>query len=1405
MTNLTRPIDPLYTPYVPRYATSADWALENPILRQGEEGWDIDKRQSKRGDGRTRWNDLPFPSSGSGTPAFEGKVVTYTPLGDGTDETTPLQSAANSAAALIPAAGTGMGNYNDGRPRPRLVIPPGYRIKFTSLTIHEGVDLWMEGSALAFVSSRNYNGERLRLGRRGYNMVGCDHRGLLVVPDSADYGDPMGVVTATGSSQSTVASYGIAAINFQSGKIHVAGSQGSTFAVADIAAYGGRANAGIGAYKQWYVGPAQGKFAFAVILEDVSDGTESWNNQAQVWLQNAGGWGSLQGNIAGVLLWCRHSNFNSPPVQGWTFYSPCFQMGAAASYNAWSAGENLATADAYICRRSGGWAYKLVQNGTCGSTAPHLIPNGKTVGSVITDGGAKWYVEGPAGSFDMLCWNAGHNIRVVGATYLETGQYGVQFIGPHLGSRICWESAESLPDDAEFFRDHGAPLVPWNTNLGRIGNNVVEFTGEFYGITGASIRHFEISDLHLRAAEGANGVYVRGMVFNGVIGWVASIAETASEGLRITSRGIVGAGDTGLHGAAVLVDAREFKRHQFLFDSADEDFPPVVFIPLDAAGNMVDSTYPGTPAIQTSDASWQSAAINYPQTGLREAWVTCSESVAYIMVRMGAYTGRPLRGIRVRSFPGRQRHYKNSGFVEKFPRQGRACPGTPVRMLGLAKGEIIQNISSVGAYASVIGWQVTSGGSLAPAWTSGQTVYKGQPMSDGTNIYVANADGTTAGANLAGDTGVAWTLYDTLATIAPLYGAASPTDIALTGLAVAVYDNSGVALTADSNLDGIPNGATATNWGTVSNITLIDTVRSFGWLHREQFASAQAGGYYQNFPVTTVAGHSYWLFMRLTGASMSNCHHLSLEPQQSIGTGSLVNLHGGSSFDTYGFYVPPEFIHYDYNHAGGWIAPGGTTTNPADCSDTYEWCARIDNATAGLQNVRTQIGPASLSGIYPAYGEACIAEFYAVDLTAIEAANSAINFSGKTARQVYDTLLPLLRKVPPALLQLTDTATGQTRTFTAYYGGWKMDGSVLDAGFGSYTDEQAQDAVGATLTDTATINFTYNAAAASITADVKDASLGTVKLGGDITTAGKALLGDADAAAQRSTLGLGTAATLNVPATGDATSDQVVKGSDTRLTDARAPTAHNQTASTITDFAEAVDGRVAALLVQGSNITLTYNDTANTLTVAATGGSSDLLGAYAFAALPAASSNSGKYAWVTDVGYYNGSLWRSNGTIWRPTDARILLHRISAPDSLPAGAEGIREQVQIPAGVLITGSWISTDLVAQKSGTSELMSARLRLGTAGTTADQAIASLPALLTSTNRVTSARMDARIASDTTAKVWVIGSQTPYGVTTALPTTPTISSVSGNALYLSFTTAFSASTETGTLENLSIYLER
>lgn len=70
-----------------------------------------------------------------------------------------------------------------------------------------------------------------------------------------------------------------------------------------------------------------------------------------------------------------------------------------------------------------------------------------------------------------------------------------------------------------------------------------------------------------------------------------------------------------------------------------------------------------------------------------------------------------------------------------------------------------------------------------------------------------------------------------------------------------------------------------------------------------------------------------------------------------------------------------------------------------------------------------------------------------------------------------------------------------------------------------------------------------------------------------------------DKADIRSGIGLGSAALLNAASSGNASSTQVVKGDDTRLSDARTPTAHTHTASAVTDFSSAVDARIAAASV----------------------------------------------------------------------------------------------------------------------------------------------------------------------------------------------------------------------------------
>lgn len=66
-----------------------------------------------------------------------------------------------------------------------------------------------------------------------------------------------------------------------------------------------------------------------------------------------------------------------------------------------------------------------------------------------------------------------------------------------------------------------------------------------------------------------------------------------------------------------------------------------------------------------------------------------------------------------------------------------------------------------------------------------------------------------------------------------------------------------------------------------------------------------------------------------------------------------------------------------------------------------------------------------------------------------------------------------------------------------------MSGTTLNAAGGSYTNEEAQDAVGSILADTATIDFTYDDATPQISAIVKDASISTAKIIDDAVTLAK--------------------------------------------------------------------------------------------------------------------------------------------------------------------------------------------------------------------------------------------------------------------------------------------------------------
>lgn len=52
-----------------RRGNSESWLISNPILAEGEPGYDTDVRSMKIGDGVTRWAGLPFSSGAEGQPS----------------------------------------------------------------------------------------------------------------------------------------------------------------------------------------------------------------------------------------------------------------------------------------------------------------------------------------------------------------------------------------------------------------------------------------------------------------------------------------------------------------------------------------------------------------------------------------------------------------------------------------------------------------------------------------------------------------------------------------------------------------------------------------------------------------------------------------------------------------------------------------------------------------------------------------------------------------------------------------------------------------------------------------------------------------------------------------------------------------------------------------------------------------------------------------------------------------------------------------------------------------------------------------------------------------------------------------------------------------------------------------
>lgn len=165
--------------------------------------------------------------------------------------------------------------------------------------------------------------------------------------------------------------------------------------------------------------------------------------------------------------------------------------------------------------------------------------------------------------------------------------------------------------------------------------------------------------------------------------------------------------------------------------------------------------------------------------------------------------------------------------------------------------------------------------------------------------------------------------------------------------------------------------------------------------------------------------------------------------------------------------------------------------------------------------------------------------------------------------------------------------------------------------------------------------------------------------------------------------------------------------------------------------------------------------------------------------------------------------WVHDGAVWRLDGPQDLL--VDTTPTVPGGggtAEQVLRSIALPAGLLASLRYMRVAMVMAKSGSTETGAVRLRLGSAGTTADVSVGQ--ANYAATNRQLSISHEGFASSSTQWRAKLNGFVSPisggYGTSSIYPVNYTIPATSG-ALQLSITAAMSAAVEIPSIADLVI----